>query len=66
MLNTLLCQIYAEIYSSNAITIERRTNIISGAPSDITEWSKKDFENKVLMLCDEALKDADALKNKIK
>lgn len=62
LLNTLLCQIYAEIYSSNAITIERRTNIISGAPSDITEWSKKDFENKVLMLCDEALKDADALK----
>lgn len=62
LLNTLLCQIYAEIYSSNAITIERRTNIISGAPSDITEWSKKDFENKVLMLCDESLKDADALK----
>ncbi len=62
LLNTLLCQIYAEIYSSNAITIERRTKIISGAPSDITEWSKKDFENKVLMLCDEALKDADALK----
>jgi len=62
LLNTLLCQIYAEIYSSNAITIERRTNIISGAPSDITKWSKKDFENKVLMLCDEALKDADALK----
>ena len=62
LLNTLLCQIYSGLYSSDALTIERRANINAGTPLDIAEWSKKDFENKVFELCDAALTDADALK----
>ena len=62
LLNTLLCQIYSGLYSSDALTIERRANINAGTPLDIAEWSKKDFENKVFELCDAALIDADALK----
>ena len=62
LLNTMLCQIYSGLYSSDALTIERRANINAGTPLDIAEWSKKDFENKVFELCDAALTDADALK----
>ena len=62
LLNTLLCQIYSSLYSSDALTIERRANINSDTPLDINEWSKKDFENKIFMLCNEALNDAEALK----
>ena len=62
LLNTLLCQIYSSLYSSDALTIERRANINAGTPLDIAEWSKKNFENKVFELCDAALTDADALK----
>ena len=62
LLNTLLCQIYSSLYSSDALTIERRANINAGTPLDIAEWSKKDFEERIFALCDEALTDADVLK----
>lgn len=63
LLNALLCQIYCNYYeTTKRHSVDQRAVIDSESPSDITEWSKKDFENKVLMLCDEALKDADALK----
>lgn len=62
LLNTLLCQIYTNIYLENKYNIDRRTNVSSITPLDITQWSKKDFENKVFLLCDNALQDADAIK----
>lgn len=62
LLNTLLCQIYADFYSDNKYNIDKRTAINFSAPLDVNEWSKKDFEQKLFSLCDEALKDTEALK----
>ena len=63
LLNTLLCQIYCNYYeSTKRHSVNQRAVIDAESPIDITEWSKKDFENKVLELCDKALKDVDALK----
>lgn len=62
LLNTLLSKIYTDVYSNNKYNIDKRTTISSSTPLDINEWSKKDFEQKVFSLCDEALIDTDALK----
>ena len=62
LLNTLLIEIYSDIYDYRSLTYDKRTNINTSTPLDISEWSGNDFKQKVFSLCDEALKDADALK----
>ena len=62
LLNTLLIELYTDIYTQNSYRYNQRTNVSTTTSLDISQWSRKDFEQKVFSLCDEALKDSDALK----
>lgn len=63
LLNALLLKIYCNIYDSDAWTYNSRTAISSESPTDLKEWSKADFEQKAIELCDKIFSDSDALKN---
>lgn len=63
LLNALLLKIYCNIYDSDAWTYNSRTTISSELPTDIKEWSKADFKQKAIELCDKIFSDSDALKN---
>lgn len=62
LLNTLLLKIYSDIYRSNVRTISNREKTGAGKPSDINEWSKTDFIDKITDLCNKILLDEDILK----
>ena len=62
LLNSLLLDIYSNVYNSNKGIIAKREKVGTDTPTDITEWSKVDFTNKINTLCDEILIDSDALK----
>ena len=63
ILNTLLLEIYSNIYHSAEWIIDRREKVGDGLPADINEWSRADYDEKVMALCDAILIDSDALKN---
>lgn len=63
ILNTLLLEIYSNIYDSYEGIIAKREKVGTDTPADINEWSKADFEIKIDALCNEILIDSDALKN---
>ncbi|MBR5332643.1 MAG: hypothetical protein IKV32_05040 [Muribaculaceae bacterium] len=62
LLNSLLLEIYSNVYNSNKGIIAKREKVGTDTPTDITEWSKVDFTNKINTLCNEILIDSDALK----
>ncbi len=63
LLNTLLIEAYSSIYEEGAFKYNQRTNINSTPPTDINEWNKMDFEQKVLALSTGALIDNQSLKH---
>ena len=63
LINILLSQIYSDIYTNDYYTYNCRDNVSTKTPSDITEWSKADFDLKASELHNKILADSEALKN---
>lgn len=63
LLNSLLLDIYCNIYNSNRSIFGARENIGIDIPSNFNKWSKADFTNKIKGLIAAILSDEEALKN---
>lgn len=67
LLNTILLEIYSNIYTSNAHNINKRVAIENNTTLDIKEWDKSLFHQKIYSLCNSILSNSDILKrNKLK
>lgn len=61
VLYTLLTDIYCDIYKSDRWKYDSRNNSSTILPDDYTAWDGKQFQNKIISLCDSALANPDAL-----
>lgn len=61
VLYTLLIDIYFDIYKSDRWKYDSRNNPVTLLSDDYTTWDGKQFQTKIISLCDSALANPDAL-----
>lgn len=61
LLNALSATIYAQLYSDDSYLYRNRTTVASDVGGDYKQWSRKQFLEKITMLVDASLVDADLL-----
>lgn len=63
LLHSMLAELYADYYLMNRWTINRRTNLSDIVPTDMKEWSRNVFTNKILENINLSVKEVVALKS---